>query len=57
LLPANTVWNVAVNYTMARSTFFLAVKNASDTLYIVDRTRGILPGMPRLVQAGVRVRF
>lgn len=57
LLPANTVWNVAVNYTMARSTFFLAVKNALDTLYIVDRTRGILPGMPRLVQAGVRVRF
>jgi Fe(3+) dicitrate transport protein len=57
LIPANTVWNAAVNYTMARSTLFLTVKNAFDELYIVDRTRGILPGIPRMVQAGVRVRF
>ena len=34
-----------------------AVKNLFDELYIVDRTRGILPGSPRLVQAGVRLRF
>ncbi len=57
LIPANTVWNAAINYTMARSTLFLTVKNVFDELYIVDRTRGILPGMPRLVQAGVKVRF
>jgi Fe(3+) dicitrate transport protein len=57
LIPANTVWNAAVNYTMARSTLFLTVKNAFDELYIVDRTRGILPGIPRMVQGGVRIRF
>lgn len=57
LIPVNTVWNAAVNYTLARSTLFVTVKNVFDELYIVDRTRGILPGMPRLVQAGVRVRF
>jgi Fe(3+) dicitrate transport protein len=57
LLPGHTVWNTAVNYTLARSTVFLTVKNLFDELFIVDRTRGILPGSPRLVQAGVRLRF
>ena len=55
LIPAYTVWNTAVNYTIARSTLFLTVKNLFDDLFIVDRTRGILPGSPRLVQAGVRL--
>jgi len=36
---------------------FLTVKNLTDRVYIVDRTRGIQLGMPRLVQAGVRVNF
>lgn len=57
LIDASTVWNVAVNYTVGRSTLFFTVKNLFDQLYIVDRTRGILPGGPRLVQAGVRVGF
>jgi Fe(3+) dicitrate transport protein len=57
LVPAHTVWNAAVNYTVARTTVFLSVKNLFDDLFIVDRTRGILPGSPRLVQAGVRVGF
>jgi Fe(3+) dicitrate transport protein len=57
LLPAYTVWNTSVNYTIARSTLFLTVKNLFDELFIVDRTRGILPGSPRLLQAGVRLRF
>jgi Fe(3+) dicitrate transport protein len=57
LIDASTVWNAAVNYTVGRSTLFLTVKNLFDDLYIVDRTRGILPGAPRLVQAGVRVGF
>jgi Fe(3+) dicitrate transport protein len=48
---------MAVNYTLARATLFLTVKNLFDGLSIVDRTRGILPGTPRLVQAGVRVGF
>jgi Fe(3+) dicitrate transport protein len=57
LVPGYTTWNAAVNYTVARSTLFVTVKNLLDDLYIVDRSRGILPGSPRLVQAGVRVRF
>jgi hypothetical protein len=28
-----------------------------DRLTIVDRTRGILPGIPRLVQFGLRIGF
>jgi Fe(3+) dicitrate transport protein len=57
LIDAATVWNSAVNYTVGRSTLFFTVKNLFDELYIVDRTRGIVPGAPRLVQAGVRVGF
>jgi Fe(3+) dicitrate transport protein len=57
LLPGYTVWNAALNYTAGRSTLFLTVKNLFDELFIVDRTRGILPGSPRLVQAGVKVGF
>ncbi len=54
-----TVWNLAVNYQVEqwRSTFFVAVKNVFDRLYVVDRTRGILPGSPRLLQVGVTYRF
>jgi Fe(3+) dicitrate transport protein len=57
LLPGYTVWNAAVNHTRGRATVFMAVKNVFDELFIVDRTRGILPGSPRLVQAGVKVGF
>ena len=39
------------------ATVFLTVKNVVDTLYIADRSRGLLPGPPRLVQAGVKMRF
>jgi Fe(3+) dicitrate transport protein len=57
LLPGHTVWNTAMNYMVARATLFLAVKNLRDQLFIVDRTRGILPGGPRLVQMGVKFAF
>jgi len=36
---------------------FVTVKNLLDETYIVDRTRGILPGAPRLVQAGFKLNF
>lgn len=36
---------------------FVSVKNLFDEDYIVDRTRGIQTGSPRLVQAGFRTRF
>lgn len=57
LIPTYTVWNAAVDYNIGRATMFLAVKNLLDDLFIVDRSRGILPGSPRLVQAGAKVRF
>ncbi|HWP36941.1 MAG TPA: TonB-dependent receptor [Gemmatimonadales bacterium] len=54
-LPAYTVWNATASYTLdaTRSTVFVSVKNLFDRLYIADRTRGLLPGVPRTVQAGV----
>ena len=58
-VPAYTVWNATANYTVERmhTTFFFTVKNLLDSLYIVDRSRGILPSSPRLAQAGVKFRF
>jgi hypothetical protein len=38
-------------------TLFGTVKNLSDLTAIVDRTRGILPTAPRLVQVGARLTF
>jgi Fe(3+) dicitrate transport protein len=59
LLPSFTIWNATGNYTVERlrATFFVSAKNLFDRLYIADRSRGILPGPPRLVQSGVKFRF
>jgi Fe(3+) dicitrate transport protein len=59
VLPGNAIWNVTFNYPVEamRTTFYVSVKNAFDRLAIVDRTRGILPNAPRLVQAGVTWTF
>lgn len=58
-LAAYTIWNAALNYHLpsAHMTFFIAVKNLADKAYIVDRTRGIQVGSPRLVQVGSRYGF
>jgi len=59
LLPAFTIWNLTVTYRLEPRglVFFVSAKNLFDRLYIADRTRGILPGPPRLVQGGLRVQF
>lgn len=59
LIQASTIWNATANYNVERwhTTFFVTAKNLFDRLYIADRTRGILPGTPRLVQVGVKYRF
>ncbi len=59
LIDDVTIVNWAVNLSPGGgpATYFLTVKNVFDELYIVDRARGILPGAPRLVQAGVSVAF
>lgn len=58
-LAAYTIWNAALNYRMQplRTTLFLTVKNLANKTYIADRTRGILPGSPRLIQAGMKYDF
>ncbi len=59
LLPANTLWNVAIDYRLRQTplTLFATLKNVGDATVIVDRSRGVLPGMPRLVQLGARLAF
>jgi Fe(3+) dicitrate transport protein len=54
-----TIMNASLNYRYEpkKTTFFITAKNMFDKEYIVDRTRGILTGMPRLIQAGVRYDF
>jgi Fe(3+) dicitrate transport protein len=37
--------------------FFATARNLFDRTYVSDRSRGVMPGMPRVVQAGVSVRF
>jgi Fe(3+) dicitrate transport protein len=59
LIPGSTLWNATLNYPVPRlrATLFVTAKNLFDTLYIADRSRGVLPGTPRLLQAGVTARF
>jgi Fe(3+) dicitrate transport protein len=58
-IPSYMIWNATFNRRVEslRSTFFVTVKNLFDRTYIVDRARGILPGSPRLMQAGVKFTF
>ena len=57
LIPAQTLGNVAVSWDLRRVTLFVTAKNLLDELYLVDRSRGMIPGSPRLVQVGVQTRF
>ena len=58
-IDAQNYWNATVNYTVEswRTTFFVTAKNLLDRTYIIDRSRGILPSGPRLIQTGVNIRF
>jgi len=58
-IASYTIYNAAINYKMPeyKTTVFLVGKNIFDKEYIVDRTRGILTGMPALVQVGARYDF
>jgi Fe(3+) dicitrate transport protein len=59
VIDSHTLFNLALNYRLERmgTTLFFTVKNLTDREYIVDRTRGIQVGMPRLVQFGARYEF
>jgi Fe(3+) dicitrate transport protein len=57
LVPAYTILNLALSYDVRRLTLYATVKNLLDELYLVDRSRGMLPGPPRLFQLGIATRF
>jgi Fe(3+) dicitrate transport protein len=57
LIPAYTIWNLALSYDLKKITFFATAKNLFDEVYLVDRSRGMLPGPPRLLQAGITTHF
>jgi Fe(3+) dicitrate transport protein len=58
-IPSYAIFNFATTYTIESSgtDLYFTVKNLFDEQYIVDRTRGILPGAPRLIQAGLKQTF
>jgi Fe(3+) dicitrate transport protein len=57
LIPSYTIWNLALSYDLRKVSFYVTAKNLFDELYLVDRSRGMIPGPPRLVQAGLATRF
>ncbi len=59
LIPGYNIWNATVSYEVEsmRTNFLFTVKNLLDKTYIVDRSRGILPSSPRLVQFGLQFHF
>lgn len=59
LIPAYSYLNLAASWRIPGSggSVFLAIKNLDDRLFIIDRSRGILPGHPRLVHVGTVWRF
>jgi Fe(3+) dicitrate transport protein len=58
-IQAQTYWNATGNYKVEKwkTTFFVTAKNIFDRTFIVDRSRGILPSQPRLLQAGIKLNF
>ena len=57
-IAAYTVWNASINYQYDKSlSGFITGKNLMDKKYIVDRTRGILVGMPLLILVGMKYAF
>lgn len=58
-VPGFVIFNATFNAPVEawKTTFFFTVKNLGDRLAIVDRSRGILPNMPRQVQAGIQYSF
>jgi Fe(3+) dicitrate transport protein len=59
LVDASDIWNMTLNVAPKdwKLGYFVTIKNVTDEDTIVDRARGILPGSPRLVQAGISAKF
>ena len=58
-IASQIYWNTTANYRVEKlkSVFFVTAKNIFDRTFIVDRSRGILPSSPRLIQMGWKVSF
>jgi len=56
-LPGQMYWNGTFNYKVEKlkSTIFFTVKNVLDRTFVVDRSRGMLPSSPRLIQTGIKI--
>ncbi len=57
LIPSFSIWNLTLSYELSKVSLFVTTKNLFDALYIADRSRGLIPGPSRLVQAGIAARF
>ncbi|MGL6043439.1 MAG: TonB-dependent receptor domain-containing protein, partial [Sandaracinobacteroides sp.] len=58
-IPGWAMLNATASYgpPEGRWELFATARNLFDRTVIVDRSRGVLPGIPRTVQAGVNLRF
>ena len=58
-IAGSTLWNLTLNAPLFRTgaRTWLTVKNLTDQTVVVDRSRGLLPGMPRVVHVGVERRW
>ncbi len=58
-IPSQIYFNATANYRVEKwnSTFFVTSKNLADRTFIVDRSRGLLPSSPRLIQFGWKWQF
>ena len=58
-MPGYTVWNLSANYDLdaCACRVYATAKNLTDKLYVADMSRGLIPGMPRTVQAGFEFSF
>jgi Fe(3+) dicitrate transport protein len=59
LIDGYAIWSVSASQPILRTgtRVFVSVRNATDELYIADRTRGLLPGAPRSIHVGLRQEF
>ena len=58
-IPAATWWNATASLVVPalRSTVYVSGRNLADRVHLVDRSRGLLPGMGRTIQVGITTRF
>jgi len=53
------IFNLGATLTIrpTNTDVFVAIKNLNDKEYVADRTRGIMPGAPRLIHIGLKQNF